>query len=134
MAHKCPRCHEGDLYTKSYLTSVPGIFVGNYNMHDNCPVCGQKYEIEVGFWWGAMYVGYTLSAGALLIAGLIALFVFDLSYTGILTVLIITMLIGFSYNARLSRAIWLNIFVDYDPDAKSLPYKVVQTQHQYYKD
>lgn len=27
-------------------------------MPANCPVCGQGYEPEPGFYWGAMYVNY----------------------------------------------------------------------------
>lgn len=61
VAMKCPRCHEGKLW-KSPLYKMKF-----YDMYDNCPVCGLKYEQEPGFWYGAMYMGYTFSSGALLV-------------------------------------------------------------------
>lgn len=118
---KCPRCHEGNLYSKSYWRGALDIFRGEYNMHENCPRCGQHYEIEIGFWWGAMYVAYALSSGALLIVGLISMLVLKLNEWQILAVILGTALMGFSYNARIARSIWANVFIDFDPQALSSP-------------
>jgi len=30
-------------------------------MHENCPHCGFHFEIEPGFFWGAMYISYAFS-------------------------------------------------------------------------
>ena len=90
-------------------------------MHENCPRCGQHFEIEIGFWWGAMYVAYALSSGALLIVGLISMLVLKLNEWQILAVILGTALIGFSYNARIARSIWANVFIDFDPQALSSP-------------
>ena len=30
-------------------------------MHDNCPECGQKFDLEQGFWYGTGYVSYALA-------------------------------------------------------------------------
>lgn len=114
---KCPRCHEGDLYSKSYLGGILDVFRGEYNMYEKCPCCGQIYEIEIGFWWGAMYVAYALSSGALLIVGLLSMLVFKLNEWQILGVILSTALVGFTYNARIARSIWANVFIDYDPNA-----------------
>lgn len=99
-------------------------------MHNECPVCGQPFEPEVGFYFGAGYVSYALTV-ALCVATLIAWWV----------------LIGFSYqdnrflywiifNAvflvalqpylmRISRTGWLAFFAKYDPNWKiNLPQKV----------
>jgi hypothetical protein len=51
----------------------------NLEMHEHCPKCGYKYEIEVGFFWGAMYVSYALNAGIFL-AALTLLLLFDLPF------------------------------------------------------
>jgi hypothetical protein len=32
-----------------------------FEMPDNCPECGQKYELENGFWYGTGYVSYALA-------------------------------------------------------------------------
>lgn len=109
---KCPRCHEGKQFRSPLLAGKV------YDMHEKCPVCGQRYEIEPGFFWGAMYIGYALSSGALLIVALLCLMVFQLSLPQTYFVLAITFLIGFFYNARLARSIWLNMYVHYDKNWK----------------
>jgi hypothetical protein len=87
-------------------------------MYENCPVCGLKYEQEPGFWYGAMYMGYTFSAGALLIVMLITLLVLKWDIPQILTAVGITAVIGFTFNTRLSRSAWLNMIVSYNPNWK----------------
>ena len=75
--HKCPKCHEGDLY-KTPLSSLQGI----YNMHEECTHCGQKFTLEPGFYWGAMYIGYALSCGYMLSLMITLVFFFDSSSIG----------------------------------------------------
>jgi Protein of unknown function (DUF983) len=113
---KCPRCHEGELWTnklwfagaKAMLTQV------DYCMHENCPVCNLKYDMEPGFWWGAMYMAYAFSSGVLLfVSGLYLLF-FKFNMPVFLAVLSLTALLGFLYNARLSRAAYISLWVNYD--------------------
>ena len=110
VAMKCPRCHEGKLWRS------PLYKLKFYDMYENCPVCGLKYEQEPGFWYGAMYMGYTFSSGALLIVMLITLLVLKWEIPQILTAIGITALIGFTFNTRLSRSTWLNIMVSYNPN------------------
>lgn len=109
---KCPRCHEGKLWRTPLYK---GKF---YDMYETCPVCGLKYEQEPGFWYGAMYMGYTFSSGALLIVMLITLLVLKWDIPQILTAVGITAVIGFTFNTRLSRSAWLNMIVAYNPDWK----------------
>lgn len=55
LACKCPRCQEGDVYKS-------GAFSKDYkSMYTYCPKCNLRYELELGFFWGAMYIGYALS-------------------------------------------------------------------------
>ena len=51
---KCPRCRKGKLFTRR------GLFVYRemLKMPENCAVCNQKFEIEPGFWIGAMWISY----------------------------------------------------------------------------
>jgi len=39
------------------------------DMNTHCDVCGLQYEIEPGFFWGAMYVSYAISCAILIILG-----------------------------------------------------------------
>ncbi|MCB2378218.1 DUF983 domain-containing protein [Hymenobacter sp. BT635] len=40
-------------------------------MYEACPDCGQHYEPEVGFYWGAMYVSYGFSVGIVVVVGML---------------------------------------------------------------
>jgi hypothetical protein len=54
---KCSKCNLGDLYEDNnpyHLRSLG-------KMKKSCEVCGQAYEPETGFYYGAMYVSYGLS-------------------------------------------------------------------------
>ena len=94
-------------------------------MPEHCPVCGQSFEIEPGFWFGTGFVSYALSVAAS-VATFIAwkvLIGFSLEdnrlfwwmgVNGVLLVLTQPLLM------RLSRTIWLNFFVHYDPLTASI--------------
>jgi uncharacterized protein (DUF983 family) len=56
LALRCPRCHEGKLF------SAPAYNLTKFaDMPEACPVCGQAYEPEPGFYYGAMFVSYAFS-------------------------------------------------------------------------
>ncbi len=61
---KCPQCQSGQMFTHSFYKL--NLFT---NMHADCPVCGLHFEIEPGFFWGAMYVSYALTVGLMLLMG-----------------------------------------------------------------
>lgn len=110
---KCPRCHDGEIFEGGFSYQFSQIT----KMHENCPSCNLKYEREPGFFYGAMYVSYALTV-ALWIAVAVAFFVLFQKIepwwfliTGI--VLLLILLPGIY---RLSRAIWLMMFVPYEPD------------------
>ena len=104
---KCPRCHEGDMY---YAPITEGI----YKMNKECPVCHQHFELEPGFYWGAMYVGYGFSAGYMLTVVGILILGFNWSVNGAFGLAIFLGIFLFPFIARLSRAVWLHIYVGYD--------------------
>lgn len=64
---KCPQCQSGKMFPFPFWN------LNHFSdMDSNCRVCDLKFEIEPGFFWGAMYVSYTLTVGMMLIiAGLI---------------------------------------------------------------
>ncbi|MFC5282351.1 DUF983 domain-containing protein [Pedobacter alpinus] len=66
---KCPRCRRGDLFK----TSMYGF--KSQKMHEVCPKCALRYEVEPGYFYAAMYVGYALNV-ALAVALGIATYVF----------------------------------------------------------
>ena len=63
---KCPRCRKGEVFTQ------PAYNLGKFDhMHEQCPVCGLFYEIEIGFFWGAMYISYGFSVGIVALVGVL---------------------------------------------------------------
>jgi uncharacterized protein (DUF983 family) len=86
-------------------------------MRTSCDVCGQKYEPEPGFYYGAMFISYIITAWIFIIVGLTLAFGFNWTVTQTLVaVAFLTVLI---HNAifRISRSLWIHIFVKYDPGA-----------------
>ncbi|MHC2992089.1 hypothetical protein OB13_10995 [Pontibacter sp. HJ8] len=66
LACKCPRCRQGEVFTH------PAYHLAKFDdMHEQCPVCGMYYEVEVGFFWGAMYISYGFSVGIVLAVGVL---------------------------------------------------------------
>ena len=111
---KCPRCREGDLfYTSTFSYSRPT------EMPERCEVCNQSFSPEPGFWFGAMFVSYVWTAwfclffvgGGILIAGM--------SVYGAFGLLIAMTAIFYFWIFRISRSIWIHLYVKYDPLAKS---------------
>lgn len=93
-------------------------------MNDRCPACGQRMEIEVGFWYGTSYVSYALTV-ALSVATCIAWWVligFSLQDSRFFLWMgfnMVALLIAQPYLMRLSRAIWLSFFVRYNDNWRS---------------
>lgn len=91
-------------------------------MHKECPVCGQKTELEVGFYYGTGYVSYALTV-AISVATFVAWFVLigmsihDSRFFYWLGCNMVFLILMQPWVSRLSRVIYLWIFVKYDPEA-----------------
>lgn len=109
---KCPRCHEGDVFVGGFSYRFSKIT----EMHTHCPKCNLKFEREPGFFYGAMYVSYALTV-ALWVAVAVAFFVLSKSIDPWLFMIVgiglLLILLPGIY--RLSRVIWLTMFVAYEP-------------------
>jgi hypothetical protein len=114
---KCPRCRRGPLFKDSN----PYHFKQTFNMYETCEVCEQKFDMEPGFWYGTGYVSYALTV-AFSVSTFVAWWVLiGVSFNdnrvfwwlGINSTLLILLQ---PWLMRLSRTIYLNFFVKYDPD------------------
>jgi uncharacterized protein (DUF983 family) len=109
----CPRCHGESMYENNNLLNVRKVI----KMNEKCSKCHLKYMIEPSFFYGAMYVSYALNVA-------IAILVFILSHTLSISIqktfiaifFVITLL--FPWVMRISRNIYINMFVDYNPNFK----------------
>ena len=106
----CPKCHEESMYTNKN----PYIISQLFSMHEHCNNCKMKYKIEPSFFYGSMYVSYGVGIAFAIIAFLISYFLFDSSLTIAFISIIAAMLIFYPIIIRISRNIWINLFISYD--------------------
>lgn len=113
LLQKCPHCHEADLFE-----STPYNLKKFDKMPEKCPVCKIRFEKEPGFFYGAMYLSYAMQV-ALFISVLVAFQVLapdvDILYYILTTIGLVVALLPLTY--RISRAIWINFFFNYEPNA-----------------
>ena len=107
---KCPVCHEGDYY----LTKNPYNLKMFSKNHERCAVCNHKFEVETGFFYGAMYVSYALQI-AFSVAIFIAIGVLfpSANYPTYIFSIIGGIIVLMPITYRFSRMIWMNLFISY---------------------
>lgn len=103
---KCPACRKGNLFQP--VNKLSDLF----EMEKCCPKCGQAYELEIGFYWGAMYIAYALSSAVCMSSTLVFMFIFNLSMMTSFTLMVILIVLVSPYVFRLARSIWLHAFVN----------------------
>ncbi|MGH2664876.1 DUF983 domain-containing protein [Flavobacterium sp.] len=110
----CPKCQEESMYVKKNMYN-PEFTI---KMNETCSHCGTRYNIEPSFFYGSMYVSYGLGVALGVAAFVIFYSLFETSmktaFIGITATLILLMPIIM----RLSRNIWINIFISYDKNWK----------------
>ena len=107
----CPVCQEESMYTSSNLYNPKK----TQEMHERCSNCDTKYKIEPSFFYGSMYVSYGVGIAIAMAAFVLAYFVFDWSRWNIFWLITAISIFSLPIVIRLSRNIWINIFMDYDP-------------------
>lgn len=102
---------------------------GFMKMYDTCEVCGQHFELEIGFYYGSGYVSYGITV-ALSVATFLAWWAFiGVSYSDnrIFYWLVLNALLILALQPilmRLARVFWLAVFVKYDPDWRIHPAEI----------
>ena len=115
LSNKCPHCRKGDLFSNPN----PYDFKSTMTMPEACPVCGQKYELQTGFYFGTGFVSYGLTV---LLSGLsFVIWWFTIGFsihdnrlwwwlgTNAAILLVLQPVIQ-----RLARSIWISLFVRYE--------------------
>ena len=111
---KCPRCHQGDFFKYPFSFHPKKIT----KLHKNCSNCNLKYMIEPSFFYGAMYVNYGITVGLSIITFLLAKLLFNASLLQSFAAIFIVLILLAPVNLRLSRILWINMFVKFDEDSK----------------
>ena len=113
--HKCSRCRTGNMFQDKSSYKLKSFM----KMNESCPCCGQRMEIETGFYYGTGYVSYAITV-AFSVSTFVAWYVIigmSLNdsrifwWMGTNAVLMILLQPWFM---RLSRAVWLSFFVKYN--------------------
>ncbi len=106
---KCPRCQEGD-----FFVSHPYDLKNAGNTHEHCSNCGLKYERELGFFQGAMYVSYALGVALFVTLWVSFNLWFPQMSTGMqVTIVAVSSVVLTPYMYALSKIIWINLFIGY---------------------
>ncbi len=110
----CPKCHEESMYLEKNPFKMGKIF----EMHETCSHCGTRYKMEPSFFYGAMYVSYGLSIAFAVAAFIISNVFIGLGLLHSFIAIVVTLVLTFPIILRLSRNIWINMFVHYDKNWK----------------
>ncbi|MEZ4969556.1 MAG: DUF983 domain-containing protein [Flavobacteriaceae bacterium] len=111
----CPKCHEESMYLDKNPYHIGNIF----KMNERCSHCDTKYKIEPSFFYGAMYVSYGVGVAFAVASFVITFLFFKTSLINSFIGIIVTLIAFMPFIIRVSRNIWINFFIKYDPKASS---------------
>ena len=109
----CPRCHQESMYLERNPYRLGSLF----KMHERCSHCNTKYKMEPSFFYGAMYVSYAVGVAFAVAAFVISFLFIGTSLLTSFICIVATLVVFMPVIIRLSRNIWINFFIKYDPKA-----------------
>jgi hypothetical protein len=111
---KCPRCGEGDLFDRKGWI----VYRNQLGMPEFCPVCKLKYEIEPGFWIGALWTSYPIVVLIEFPFLMLALFSETLGPWIPLCAMFVAFYFAYPIMLRVGRSIWIHSWVSYEGKRK----------------
>lgn len=106
----CPKCHGESMYT----IKNPYIITDTLKINQSCSKCGTKYRMEPSFFYGSMYVSYGVGIAFAVAAFVVSYLLFKASIHVAFISIISTLVVFMPIIMRLSRNIWINLFMNYD--------------------
>ena len=106
----CPKCHQESMYS----TKNAYVLSDTLKVNERCSKCNTKYRIEPSFFYGAMYVSYAIGIAFAVAAFVISNLIFKTTLKVTFISIVSTLIIFMPIIMRLSRNIWINMFVAYD--------------------
>ncbi len=101
----CPKCGGTKVFKAKgnpFLFRMPV-------MNERCSKCNYSFHREPGFYFGGMYMSYALT-----VAEMVAVFVlgllFNIGFLSIFFGVVLIVLLLSTFNYRMSRLMWLNLF------------------------
>jgi len=106
----CPKCHTESMY----VNKNPYTLSETLKMHERCSHCNTKYKIEPSFFYGSMYVSYGVGIAFAVAAFVISYMIFGADKFTSFLAIVGTLIVFLPIILRLSRNIWINLFMRYD--------------------
>lgn len=105
---KCPHCRQGRIFAHNVFNLAKFA-----RMNTACPSCKQDFQIEPGFFIGAMYFTYVVNVALIIFGLLMMYFAFGIEDPAWIVVPPITAIVVLTpLNFRLSRLLMLYFFAD----------------------
>lgn len=114
---KCARCRQGDMFADKN----PYHLKSTMKMYEKCETCGQAFNLEVGFYYGAGYSSYAISIAVsvfsfIVYALTIGISINDSRFLYWIIINAVLLVVLQPIIMRIARSMWLAIFVSYDKD------------------
>jgi uncharacterized protein (DUF983 family) len=109
----CPKCQEDHMY----MNQNPYVISELMKMHEHCRNCGFKYKLEPNFFFGAMFVSYAVAVLIGIATFLVAHFIFRSGLINAFIAIFVALIALMPVITRVSRNIYINLFVNYDKNA-----------------
>ena len=106
----CPKCHQESMYINKNPYAITEVL----KMNEHCSHCKTKYQMEPSFFYGSMYVSYGVGIAFAVAAFITSYVIFETSVTTAFISIVLTVIGLFPVIMRLSRNIWINMFMSYD--------------------
>ena len=110
----CPKCHEESMYLDQNPYNLGNI----YKMYEKCSHCNLKYSLEPSFFYGAMYVSYSLGVAFSVAAFIVSYVFFSSSLITAFIAIVVTLVVLMPVIMRLARNIWINMFISFEKNSQ----------------
>ena len=106
----CPKCHQESMYSNKNPYNLRDVL----KINETCSHCNTKYRIEPSFFYGSMYVSYGVGIAFAVAAFVISFLFLGTSLMTAFIAIVGTLIVFGPIIMRLSRNIWINLFMHYD--------------------
>ena len=107
---KCPKCHNESMYTYKNPYNI----ANTLKINERCSHCNTRYRLEPSFFYGSMYVSYGVGIAFAVVAFIVSYLFLKTSINVAFISIIGTLVVFMPIIMRLSRNIWINLFMHYD--------------------
>lgn len=109
---KCPKCRQSDLFVEPFDLKTP------VKMHVKCSICGQRFEPEPGYYFGAMFISYVWTGWMCIFIVGFCMLVLDWSIGSSFALLIGVAALSYFWVLRISRSMFIHLDVKFDKKYK----------------